>query len=77
MSFATITKRWTVTELVTTVCTQGPGVHFCARVQVVDLVLWHRHRVRILAWVYLEKSVFTLMPSEYLSLAPYMLGQQV
>ena len=41
MSFATITKPWTLTELVT-VCTQGPGVHFCTRVQVLDLVLGHR-----------------------------------
>ena len=55
MSFATITKPWTLTELVT-VCTQGPGVHFFARVQVLDLVLGHRLRVRILAWVCLEKG---------------------
>ena len=55
MSFVTITKPWTLTEVVN-VCTQGPGVHFCARVQVVDLVLWQRYRVRILAWVFLKKE---------------------
>ena len=55
MSFAPITKPWTLTELVT-VCTQGPGVHFCARVQVLELVLGHRLRVRILAWVCFKKG---------------------
>ena len=55
MSFATITKPWTLTELVT-VYTQGPGVHFCARVQVLELVLGHRLRVRILAWVCFKKG---------------------
>ena len=55
MSFATITKPWTLTELVT-VCTQRPGVHFCARVQVLELVLGHWLRVRILAWVCLKKG---------------------
>ena len=55
MSFATITKPWTLTELVT-MCTQGPGVHFCARVQVLYLILGHRLRVRILAWVCLKKG---------------------
>ena len=55
MSFVTITKPWTLTELVN-VCTQGPGVHFCARVQVLYLVLGHRLRVRILAWVCLKKG---------------------
>ena len=38
------------------VCTQGPGAHFCARVQGQDLVFGHPHRARILAWV-LEKRV--------------------
>ena len=38
--FQTQTKLWTLTELVT-VYTQGPGVHFCARVQVLELVLGH------------------------------------
>ena len=70
MSFATITERWTVTELVT-VCTQGTVVHFCARVQVVDLVLWHRHRARILTRVCLKKEyVYILVPSEYRTWAP-------
>ena len=64
MSFAMITKPWTVTEQVT-VCIQGPGVHFCARVQVLDLVLWHRHRARILTWEYLKKEyVYTLVLGE-------------
>ena len=49
MRFATISKPWMATELTKTVCTQGPGVQFLARVQVVDLVLGHRYRVRILA----------------------------
>ena len=55
MSFVTITKPWTLTELVN-VYTQGPGVHFCARVQVLYLLLGHRLRVRILAWVCLKKG---------------------
>ena len=37
------------TELTNTVCTQGPGVHFRARVHGLDLVLGHRDRARILA----------------------------
>ena len=53
--FQTQTKLWTLTELVT-VYTQGPGVHFCARVQVLELVLGHWLRVRILAWVCLKKG---------------------
>lgn len=48
-------------ELTKIVCTRGPGVHFCARVQDRDLLLGHRHRARILAWA-LKK---TLVPSEY------------
>jgi len=43
-------------ELTKIVCSQGPGAHFCARVQGRDLVLGCRHRVRILVWV-LEKRV--------------------
>ena len=39
------------------VCTQAPDAHVCARVQGLDLVLGHRHRVRILAWVCLKKRV--------------------
>ena len=39
---------------IVTVYTQAPGVHFCARVQV--LQLRHRLRVRILAWVCLKKG---------------------
>ena len=47
----------TAIELTKTVCTQGPGAHFCARAQGLDLVLGHRHRARILAWVCLKKRV--------------------
>ena len=47
----------TAIELTKTVCTQGPGAHFCARAQGLDLVLGHRHLVRILAWVCLKKWV--------------------
>ena len=43
-------------ELTRTVCTQGPGAHFCAQAQGLDLVLGHRHRARILAWVCLKKE---------------------
>ena len=43
-------------ELTKIVYTQGPGVHFFARIQGPDLVLGHRHGARILAWA-LEKSV--------------------
>ena len=39
-----------------TLYTQGPGAHFCARVQELDLVLVHRHHVRMLAWVCLKKE---------------------
>ena len=60
MSFATISKPWMATELTKTMCTQVPGAHFRARVQGLELVLGHRHRVRILAWV----------PSEYRTRAP-------
>ena len=56
MRFATISKPWMATELTKTVCTQEPGAHFHARVQGLDLVLGHRHRVRILAWVCLKKG---------------------
>ena len=56
MNFGMITKRWMATELTKTVCTQGPGAHFRARVQSLDLVLGHRQRVRILAWVCLKKG---------------------
>ena len=56
MRFATISKPWMGTELTKTVCTQGPGAHFHARVQGLDLVLGHRYRVRILAWVCLKKG---------------------
>ena len=56
MSFATISKPWMATELTKTMCTQVPGTHFHARVQGLELVLGHRHRVRILAWVYLKKG---------------------
>ena len=56
MSFGMITKQWMATELTKTVCTQGPGAHFRARVQSLDLVLGHRQRVRILAWVCLKKG---------------------
>ena len=45
MSFAMITKPWMATELTKTVYTQGPGAHFCARVQELDLALGHRHHV--------------------------------
>ena len=41
-------------KLTKIVCTQGPSAHLCARVQgqdLVDLVLGHRYRGRILAWV--------------------------
>ena len=57
MSFAMITKPWMATELTKTMCTQVPGAHFRARVQGLELVLGHRLRVRILAWVYLKKCV--------------------
>ena len=56
MRFATISKPWMATELTKTVCTQEPAAHFHARVQGLDLVLGHRHRVRILAWVCLKKG---------------------
>ena len=42
-------------ELTKIVCRQGPSSHFCAQEQGRDLVLGHRHRARILAWV-LEKK---------------------
>ena len=51
-----ITKRWMATELTKTVCTQGPRAHFRARVQDFNLVLGHRLRVQILAWVCLKKG---------------------
>ena len=71
MSFATISKPRMATELTKTTCTQVPGAHFRARVQGLELVLGHRHRVRILVWVCLEKKgVFTLVPSEYRTRAP-------
>ena len=71
MSFATISKPRMATELTKTMCTQVPGAHFRARVQGLELVLGHRHRVRILVWVCLEKKgVFTLVPSEYRTRAP-------
>ena len=38
-------------ELTKIVCTQGAGAHCCAQVQGRDLVLGHRYRTRILAWV--------------------------
>ena len=56
MSFGMITKQWMATEVTKTECAQGPGAHFRARVQSLDLVLGHRQRVRILAWVCLKKG---------------------
>ena len=38
-------------------CTQGPGAHFSARVQDLDLVLGHRDRARILARVLKKRCV--------------------
>ena len=55
-------------------CTWGPGAHFSARVQGLDLVLEHWHRVRILAQI-LKKGVCTLMPSEYRTQAPVLWHQ--
>ena len=55
-----ISKPWMATELTKTMCTQVPGAHFRARVQALDLVLGHRHRARILAWVYLQKGCFQI-----------------
>ena len=43
-------------ELTKIMCTQGAGAHCCVQVQGRDLVLGHRHRARILAWV-LKKKV--------------------
>ena len=40
--------------LTKTMCSLGPGAHFFARVQILNLVPGHRHRVRILALL-LEK----------------------
>ena len=67
MNFGMITKRWMATEVTKTVCTQGPGAHFRARVQGLDLVLGHRHRVRILAWVCLKNGCvdMTTRPVQY------------
>ena len=33
MSLAASTKSWIASEITKTMCTQGPGAHFCARVQ--------------------------------------------
>lgn len=53
-------KQWTMAksalELPKNACRQGIGAHFSVRIQGLDLVLGHRHRARILAWV-LEKRV--------------------
>ena len=55
MNWVARTKQWTARSL-QNYCTQGPGVHFCARVQDRELALGHRHRARILAWVCLKKE---------------------
>ena len=34
-----------------TACTQGTGVYFSAQIQGLNLVLEHRQRSRILAWI--------------------------
>ena len=56
MSFATITNPWRAPQLTKTVCTHGPGALLCAQVEGLDLVLWHRHRARILVRVCLKKE---------------------
>ena len=50
-NLAASTTQWTATEPTKTVCTQGPGAHFCARVQGVDVVDGHWYSAWILAWV--------------------------
>ena len=50
VSLAASTKQWAAPEL--TVCTQGRGVLFCARVQGLNMVFGHRHWAKILAQVH-------------------------
>lgn len=65
VSLTASTKQWTAILLAKTVCTKGPGAHFCVREQGLDLVLGYRHRARIIACkVTWKKCVFALMPSE-------------
>ena len=57
------TKQWNASDLIKTVCTQGPGAHSCARMQILDVsVIGH--------WQCLKESAFTLVPSEYRARAP-------
>ena len=66
MSLATNTKQWTAEELTKTICTQGLGTHFFARVH------WRSRKCpnsSVATWL---KGVFTLvpMPSEYRTRVP-------
>ena len=47
--------------------TQGTGTYFSVRIQGLVLVLGHRHRARIPAWI---KGAFTLVPRENRIQAP-------
>ena len=53
MSLAASAKQCTFPELTKFGCTRGPGAHFCAQLQGVNLVPghWQWHHAQIKAWV--------------------------